>query len=110
MLYKFKSAATGDVIMLEPNGRQILNIIGKSVESPTAEPGIIIPEHIPAAIAALERAVAEDQVARAAAKTRDAGSTASGAVDTISLHQRALPFLQMLRRCEAAGEKILWGI
>ncbi len=29
MLYKFKSKAAGDVIMLEPNGRRVLEIIGK---------------------------------------------------------------------------------
>ncbi|MEY3765650.1 MAG: hypothetical protein RLZ03_609, partial [Pseudomonadota bacterium] len=29
MLYKFKSKATGDLIMLEPHGRQILSLIGK---------------------------------------------------------------------------------
>ena len=30
MLYKFKSKATGDLIMLEPQGRQILSLIGKA--------------------------------------------------------------------------------
>ena len=29
MLYKFRSREAGDVIMLEANGRQILDIIGK---------------------------------------------------------------------------------
>ena len=29
MLYKFKSRVTGDLIMLEPNGRQVLEIMGK---------------------------------------------------------------------------------
>ena len=29
MLYKFKSKAAGDLIMLEPNGRRVLEIIGK---------------------------------------------------------------------------------
>ncbi|MDR6155298.1 hypothetical protein QF021_003387 [Acidovorax delafieldii] len=30
MLYKFKSRATADLIMLEPQGRQIVTIIGKT--------------------------------------------------------------------------------
>ena len=30
MLYKFKSRATADVIMLESNGRQVLEIVGKT--------------------------------------------------------------------------------
>lgn len=31
MLYKFKSRATADLIMLEPQGRQIVTIIGKTL-------------------------------------------------------------------------------
>ena len=50
MLYKFKSREAGNVIMLEANGREILEIIGKHPEPK----GIILPEQMPAAIAALE--------------------------------------------------------
>ena len=39
MLYKFKSKATGDLIMLEPQGKQIFKLIGKE---PGAK-GIILP-------------------------------------------------------------------
>ena len=53
MLYRFKSKNMGDVIMLEPNGRQVLEIIGKT-PSPR---GIILPEQMPAAIEALEAAI-----------------------------------------------------
>ena len=53
MLYKFKSKASGDLIMLEANGRRVLEIIGKDA-GPT---GIILPEQMPAAIAALEAAI-----------------------------------------------------
>ena len=50
MLYKFKSRATADLIMLEPQGRQIVTIIGKT---PGAS-GIVTAAQIPGAIAALE--------------------------------------------------------
>ena len=53
MLYKFKSKDHGDVIMLEANGRRVLEIIGKH-PGPT---GIILPEQMPAAIKALEDAI-----------------------------------------------------
>ena len=33
MLYKFKSKATGDLIMLEPNGAQLLDIVGKDARA-----------------------------------------------------------------------------
>ena len=46
MLYKFKSKAAGDLIMLEPNGRRVLDIIGKD---PGAK-GIILPEEMPPAM------------------------------------------------------------
>ena len=49
MLYRFKSKAAGDVVMLEPNGKQVLEILGKD----PAHPGIILPEQMPAAIQAL---------------------------------------------------------
>jgi len=56
MLYKFKSRAAADLILLEPQGRQILEIIGKT-PGPT---GIVTAAQIPAALAALEAAVARD--------------------------------------------------
>jgi len=49
-MYKFKSRAAGDLIMLEPNGRQILGIIGK-YDSPADSKGILLPEQMPEAIA-----------------------------------------------------------
>ncbi len=45
MLYKFKSRAAADLILLEPQGRQILEIIGKT-PGPT---GIVTAAQIPAA-------------------------------------------------------------
>jgi len=54
MLYKFKSRATSDLIMLEPVGRRVLQIVGKA---PDDAHGIITVEQIPAAIAALQKAV-----------------------------------------------------
>ena len=45
MLYKFKSRAAADLIMLEPHGRQIVSIMGKT---PGAS-GIVTVAQIPAA-------------------------------------------------------------
>ena len=46
MLYKFKSKATGDLILLEPQGRQFLSLIGKAVEPK----GIIEADQMPEAL------------------------------------------------------------
>ena len=48
MLYKFKSRSTGDLIMLEVNGRQVMEILGKDPDAP----GIIEAADAPAAPAA----------------------------------------------------------
>ena len=107
MLYKFKSKAAGDVILLQANGDQILTIIGKE---PTVK-GIILPEQMLAAIAALEQAIAQGQAAQA--DTGDAPPAQpddTPASDRVSLRQRAAPFIDMLRRCHAAGKEIVWGV
>lgn len=112
MLYKFKSRATADLIMLEANGRQVLEIIGKSTEAH----GIITAEQIPATIAALEAAVAEDSARRAAAgsgENEDGEGNADQAdqpssKDDVSLARRVTPFLDMLRRSAAEGKEVVW--
>ena len=107
MLYKFKSKVTGDLIMLEPNGRQILNIIGKD----SLAKGILLPQEMPAAIAALERAVAQDEAMR---EQRHQAAQAAGESpprsDTVTLRQRAVPFIEMIKQCQKAEKEIVWGV
>lgn len=107
MLYKFKSKAAGDLIMLEPNGRRVLEIIGKD----PGPKGIILPEEMPAATQALEAAIVREEAQHQAAIDE---AKAKGEVpppfDAISLRQRAVPFLDMLRRCSDAGKEIVWGV
>lgn len=108
MLFKFKSKATGDLIMLEPNGRRVLQLIGKE---PSAT-GIILPEQMPAAVAALEKAVAEEDAAEKAAEEemRAKGEQPAARPEGVSLRQRAVPFIEMLRRAQAAGKEVVWGV
>jgi hypothetical protein len=126
MLYKFKSKATGDLIMLELQGRQILKIIGKEPGSQ----GIIEPKDMMAAIDALQRAVVLEEEARQAAREAEreaqkeiqraaegvaADPTKTGAhvgsdKGAISLKQRVVPFIDMLRRAHAEDKDIVWGV
>jgi len=107
MLYKFKSQAAGDLIMLEPNGRQVLEIIGKDAQPK----GIILPEQMPAAISALEGAVEKDEAEhKALIEEAKAKGELPPRLEAVSLRQRAVPFLDMLRRCEKAGKEIVWGV
>ncbi|MGE4377267.1 MAG: DUF1840 domain-containing protein [Burkholderiaceae bacterium] len=112
MLYKFKSRATADLIMLEPQGRRILQIIGKE----PGVPGILTVEQIPAAIAALEAAVAAEEAliaARRQAAQEQQGETSKEQVEPaeepIRLRQRVAPLIDMLRRSAAEGREVTWS-
>ncbi len=110
MLYKFKSKVTGDLIMLEPNGRQVLQLIGKS-DAASLVKGILQPPDMPAAIAALERAIAEDDaVQQQRLQEAKAAGEKPPRSETVSLRQRAVPFIDMLKRCHQADKEIVWGV
>ena len=101
MIYKFKSKATGDVIMLGPNGDQLLRLLGRE---PAAQ-GIIEVDAMPAAVATLEAAVAAEEAA-GTAKAEDADGKPKG----ISLRQRVWPMVDALKRANAAREPGVWGV
>jgi hypothetical protein len=102
VIYKFKSKGAGDVIMLGPSGDQILRLMGRE----PAPKGIIEVNDMPSAIAALERAVAADEAKPDDEDDEDKPRTGGG----VSLRQRAWPLIDMLRRCQAAGHDIVWGV
>jgi hypothetical protein len=107
MIYKFKSKATGDTIMLGPNGDQMLRLLGRE----PALKGIIEVGAMPGAIAALQAAVAADDAARAGRSDADDGDEAAeGARDPVSLRSRLWPMVEMLKRAHAAGEPVVWGV
>jgi hypothetical protein len=100
MIYKFKSKATGDVIMLGPNGDQVLRIIGHE----PAPKGIIEVDAMPAAIAALHAAVEADEAPAEGAEEGSSGSS------RVALRQRVWPVVEMLKRASEAGEPVVWGV
>lgn len=110
MIYKFKSKATGDLIMLQPHGQTILKIIGKD-DAEQLQRGILLPEDMPQAIHALQQAVADEEQARAelVKQAIDQGQTPPSA-PAVGLRQRSLPFIQMAQRCLAEKKEIVWGV
>jgi hypothetical protein len=107
MLYKFKSKTTSDLIMLEPHGRQVLEIIGKT---PAAQ-GIVQVAQMSAAIAKLEAAMAKEQAE--SQQVTDVESDDSDSVDgnkALGLRQRAAPFVDLLKRCHQDGSDLVWGV
>jgi hypothetical protein len=110
MIYKFKSAASGDLLMLGPQGDQLLRLLGRE---PAAK-GIIEVAAMADALAALQAAIAaEEQAGRAAAVSAAAANdeaAAEPAQPVVGLRQRLWPMVEMLRRCQAAAEPIVWGV
>ena len=111
MPYKFKSRATADLIMLDANARTLLEIMGKS---PDDAQGIITVAQIPAAIAALEAAAAEEAARRSGQSNaqpegdeqdEDADPVSH---DSVALAQRIVPLVDMLRRSAAEGKDVTW--
>jgi hypothetical protein len=95
MIYKLRSKAAGDVIMLEPHGNQLLRLLGRE---PAAK-GIIEVADMPAAMRALQEAAAQG----------DAPADEDGERG-VGLKQRVWPMVEMLKRSHAAGEPIVWGV
>ena len=94
MLFKFKSKVTGDLIMLEPDAKRLLKIMGREEQVK----GILLADQLPAAIASLESAVAQEEV--------------EGLNDPkqISLRQRSLPMLKMLKQGLGQSADVVWGV
>lgn len=106
-LYRFKSRETGDLVMLAPDGKRILEIIGKD----PGGPGVILPQQMPAAKQALQDAVAHEEVEhkRLTEEALAKGDPPSD-IESVSLRMRSAPFIEMLQRCEQAGVDVVWGV
>ena len=107
MIYKFKSKASGDIIMMAATGDALLRAIGRE----PAPKGIIEPAAMAAAIQAIEAAVQADEAARA---ELEQAALAEGVrpshADAVSLRQRLWPMRDMLQRAAAAAEPVVWGV
>ena len=104
-MYRFKSKADADLIMMKPVGDQILRIIGRE----PAPQGILEVAALPQAIQALEEAIAAAELARRDAKRAEDDDDARGA-EAVGLQQRAWPMLEMMRRSLAERADIVWGV
>lgn len=114
MLYRFKSRATADVVMVQPEGDRVLAALGRE---PSAQ-GVFTVEQMPAAIARLEAAIQAEKQRPAAPPAGGAAPDAAGdtpsaeasADEGVDLGRRAWPLLQALREAHAAGVDLVWGV
>ena len=106
-IYRFKSRETGDLVMLRPHGKRLLEILGKDPESP----GVLLPEDIPRAIEAIRAAVvAEEAEQRRQREQAAANGEPEPQFESVSLRMRSSPFIEMLERCLSARVEVVWGV
>lgn len=110
-LIRFSSKAAGELFMFEEHARRIFALIGKE---PSAR-GIVTPEQIPGALAALSAAIAaeEQAIAEARAKRQREHDEEAPTADNpqfVRLAQRAFPLIDMLERAQRKGVDVLWGV
>lgn len=104
----FRSTATGQIQMLNADGRKLLAAIGKSDPSR----GVIMPLQMDAAIQRLQELGEKSSKVRDVAARRESVGDDAGSetVERVTLAQRAFPLLQMLRSSRFAGAPVLWGV
>lgn len=106
-MYKFKSKAAADVIMMGPPGDQVLKLLGRE---PSA-PGIIEPQDMPMVIARLEQAVQDEEAARQRAEAEAAEEGRQlPPFEGVSLRQRVWPLIESLKRSHGAQVPVVWGV
>jgi hypothetical protein len=105
MIYKFRSKAAADTLMLGPQGEQFLRVIGQE----PALKGILEPPAMAGALVALQQAIERDEAARPQGSADDVVLEAAGQ-DPVSLRRRLWPMVEMIRRAQAAEEPVVWGV
>lgn len=105
MLIIFRSPASGDVIMFEKNGKEILSLLGKA---PDQNKGIVTVEQLPGAIAALKSAIDADKAGRRANADSAEGVEDAKPEGVIRLYQRALPVLELLELSLKEKVPVTW--
>jgi hypothetical protein len=109
-MYRFKSRTTSDLLMHDAVGKQILNLLGKN---PDAAGVLIWQDMAQARRLLMEAAQAEAQALKRQSEDKDAVDDAWDSAKPgqgIHLAQRIVPFLEVLKRCEAAQVDLVWGV
>lgn len=107
MLIKFKSKASGDVIMLGESGKEMLRLLGKDGED---SKGIFTAEQLPGAIAMLKQAIGADKALPDPPQSEKPTVTNDDAGDGIHLYQRAFPVLELMERSLHENTYVTWGV
>ena len=105
-LYRFKSRETGDLVMLQPHGRQILEVLGKDLGK-----GVIQPEEMGTAVDKLREEAAREAADQERQKEEAlAAGEPAPEFDPVTFKLRIVPFVEMLQRCQQANVEVVWGV
>lgn len=110
-MIKFKSQATGDLVMLQAHAQAVLQVLGKSAEGQ----GILVPEDMPGALALLKALPDQAESDAPGDDTGQDGASQARANpsfqdEAVSLRKRVVPLIAMIERAHAAGQPIVWGV
>jgi Domain of unknown function (DUF1840) len=109
MIYEFKCKATGNLIMTQTVGDQVLDLIGKR-----SSKGIITVLEMPLLLERLKAALANDKKSSKGNNdldaTQESSSASAPSQPIVSLGQRLVPFIEMLESAHAAEKDVVWGV
>ena len=105
MLVTFRTRAYANITMFGDVAKQLLELMGHSGTVPSA----IRAEDVPIALARLEAAMAQRQAAEVAEAPEDEhGRDGNDAPRKVTLSQRAVPLLELLRAAAAKKDAVMW--
>jgi hypothetical protein len=103
MLVTFRTKAYADITMFGDVAKQLLTLLGHSGTIPSA----LSAEDVPAALARLEAALQERKAAEAAEAAPEPDDR--DAPRRVTLSQRAVPLLELLRAAAARNAAVMWS-
>lgn len=106
MLYRFKSQAAAELIMLHNDGEEMLRLLGKDI----TPQGVITVAQMPNAIHALKQAMQSMEAPEASSQPETEIRPLDDTEDTVSLTQRLRPMVTLLQASVAAGKDVVWGV
>jgi hypothetical protein len=105
MLVTFRTKAYANITMFGAVATQLLELMGHSGTVPSA----LEAADVPAALARLEAAIAQRRASEAAeAPPVDDGRDGYDAPRVVTLSQRAVPLLELLRAAKAKKVDVMW--
>jgi hypothetical protein len=101
MLIKFKSLNHADVVMFGDVALQLIKLMGRRATVPSA----IAPEDIPEALKLLQQGIATEDDAK---KEIDSQDVEGEEEEQVSVHNRALPLIELLNAAKEADVPVMW--